>query len=66
MVQTDVVTQRAQMRQIVLDQCFGLKEMVEAIEANVAVGNYATAALCLDDLVAAAKLARRGIKSLED
>ena len=60
------MTQRTETRSTVLGQFYGIREIVDAVEVNVAVGNYTTAVLCVDDLVAAAKLARRGIKALED
>ena len=62
----DVVLQRDGLREIVIDQCWVLKEMAEAVEINAVVGYYSNALRCLDDLNEEVKRLRRGLKTLED
>ena len=62
----DVVLQRDGLREIVIDQCWVLKEMAEAVEINAVVGYYSNALRCLDDLDQQIVQIRRGLKTLGD
>ena len=66
MVQTDIVTQRAGLRQLTLDQFWRAHGILGASEEHMLSGDHATALRCLDDLNEEVKRLRRSLKALED